>query len=905
MNTPFRKNDILFVAVLCILCVISEYHETFSLLEDQTVFFRHAMRSALGDRKEMAFPYDRIVLVTFDETFFKKYGKSPLKRSDLARIIDNLNRLGAKVICLDFLMDLPDAYGEDVQLVRSLQKSRAVLASQALFDHENRFQKINYPAPVLRETAPSGYVNLTSPSSLVTFLGRLRVYPEITHLKDGWPIAVRIASEYLGVTPVLKDRALILGNISVSLGRYYDMYIDFSMIPDGYRFIHELAGITAHEFLDISSKRERELRELKAWVDGKIVILGETSAIASDWFDTPVGMVYGPEIIADTVNTLLKGAPLKPATPGAECFASLFFLTLILLLSSLNHGPYRQCLYAVMVLVAQTFVFTLLYVRHGIVFSMSYNMLACFLACLGLSFSAYVSERKRTIREHNEKEQVEREREAAEASNRAKSVFLANMSHEIRTPLNAILGFTEILESQLRDEQHREYLSAISASGKSLLTLINDILDLSKIEAGKLKLEYAAVNPRAVVEEVGVIFSQAVRSKNLALKIEISPEVPEALVLDELRIRQVLFNLLGNAVKFTEKGYIRLALHARKTDPQARSSCLIFSVADTGIGIPADQLDAIFGAFEQKKGQSNARYGGTGLGLTISRHLVKMMNGDIRVESEVAAGTTFDVVLHDVETASVSDVCELSRSPSVCNVSFEPATILIAEDVRINRDLLKGFLKDYDFDLMEAENGKEAVAFTRTYHPDLILMDMRMPEMDGYNATRIIKAEKTLKSIPIIAITASATKGETHKIRGLCDACLPKPVGKTELIETLSHFLRYSIAISENTVSDPLSGPAKPLSVGCAREKLLTLIRMLENQFRQQWEEISKVMFIDHIEEFGERMEQVGAEYDYAPLSTWGRHLKAQAHMFDMDALPRTLNRFPALIRELRATLSV
>ncbi len=240
---------------------------------------------------------------------------------------------------------------------------------------------------------------------------------------------------------------------------------------------------------------------------------------------------------------------------------------------------------------------------------------------------------------------LKRAKEAAEAANRAKSEFLANMSHEIRTPLNAVIGFSDLLSSMITDKKHKSYLSSIKTAGKTLLTLINDILDLSKIEAGRLEIKSEPINPILIFTELEQIFALKIAEKRLEFIIDI--DLPATLVLDQTRLRQVLFNLLGNAIKFTEQGYIKLSAHIRTQENDSRKIDLILAVADTGIGIPKDQQNIIFEYFQQQNGQSTRKYGGTGLGLAITKRLVEMMNGQISVRSD--QGSVFEITLRDVE----------------------------------------------------------------------------------------------------------------------------------------------------------------------------------------------------------------------------------------------------------------
>jgi signal transduction histidine kinase len=240
-------------------------------------------------------------------------------------------------------------------------------------------------------------------------------------------------------------------------------------------------------------------------------------------------------------------------------------------------------------------------------------------------------------------------KEAAEVANRTKTEFLANMSHEIRTPMNAILGFAELLTLRVNDEQSRDYLRGISSSGSVLLSLINDILDLSKIESGRLDLGFDIIDPRMLCEEIRQIFSLRAEEKNLAFLMMINPDLPESLLLDETRIRQILLNLVGNAIKFTEKGSVSIRIDCQPVDGREEAVKLVIEVQDTGIGIPLEEQEAVFEAFRQREGQSSRKYGGTGLGLTITKRLVQMMGGIISLESEEGKGSTFRVTLGRVQ----------------------------------------------------------------------------------------------------------------------------------------------------------------------------------------------------------------------------------------------------------------
>ncbi|MGE0086231.1 MAG: CHASE2 domain-containing protein [Desulfococcaceae bacterium] len=895
-----KKYDTCIVFLLFFLSAAAEYYEIFSLPESQTIFFRHMIRSRM---KERVFPYDKIATVNIDDTFFQKYGKFPVTRKDLAKIITHLHRLGAKVICVNLLMDLPDAYGEDPELADALRQSNTVLASQALFDDENRFLRLSYPAPLLKSACRSAYVNLTSPSTVLTFLDRLRIYPEITALENGWPVAVQAVARYLELTPNLQNSVLTIGHISIPLDQYNDIYIDFSATPDGTRFLHQTAGISASEFLDFPNSDEHRLRELRDWVKGKIVILGETCTGSGDWFDTPVGMMYGVEIIADTIKTLLENAPLRPAPLAAEILISFILLMSVLLCTSAVPFPRVQMAYVSALFAGFMLMCIFFYAFGGIVISMTCHLTFGFLGYAILAFANSYRIKEQHTAEQKEREKAEKERELAEVASKAKSRFLADMSHEIRTPMNAILGFAELLEEEIYEPRPRQYLAAIRAGSRSLLSMINDILDLSKIESGKFSLEPVPADLRLILAETELIFSQKTAARGLNFYTEIDPDIPEILILDEIRIRQILINLIGNAVKFTDKGYVKVAV--RIYNPfgnKGDSTGLMFSVEDTGIGIPAKEHERIFEPFEQQEMHSHAKYGGTGLGLPITRQLVRMMGGEILVNSSPGQGSVFYFILKDVKSSESILFRKSEKPASAGNIRFGKACILIAEHIEINRKLLKEYLKDCPFRFLEAENGEDALKLAIENLPDLILMDMRMPVKDGFEAAKIIKSDEALKHIPLIAMTAFGTGMENAKKdewMTVCDACLRKPLGRIRLMETLCRFLPYTEKSSPDRktyTSESVNSP--PPDAGRLRD-LNELSGILKKIFCTQWKELSAVLCIDHIGKFGLKMQKTGILYHYPPLTAWGKKLEEQSENVDIVGIQKSMSYFPTIEEEL------
>lgn len=368
-------------------------------------------------------------------------------------------------------------------------------------------------------------------------------------------------------------------------------------------------------------------------------------------------------------------------------------------------------------------------------------------------------------RDITERKQIEHElqksKEIAEAANATKSEFLANISHEIRTPLNAIIGFSELMTQLINEAKQKEYIETINSAGRNLLILINDILDLSKIEASKLEINYTPMNPKVILEEIEKILKQKISEKNLQLIIEIEKEFPTAILLDEVRLRQVLLNIVGNAVKFTQFGYIKISM--KKEDANLNSDNLInlvISVEDTGIGIPEYEYERIFESFTQQSGQNIKKFGGTGLGLSISKKLVEMMNGHINLTSSVGKGSTFTITLQDVQTClNVVPVIKEDNT-NLNKIKFEKAKALVVDDIESNRYLFKEILKNAGIEVITAENGLEAIEIARYEIPDIIIMDNRMPVMGGIQATRAMRKIPILRDIPIIAISANAIEDD-------------------------------------------------------------------------------------------------------------------------------------------------
>jgi PAS domain S-box-containing protein len=379
----------------------------------------------------------------------------------------------------------------------------------------------------------------------------------------------------------------------------------------------------------------------------------------------------------------------------------------------------------------------------------------------------------------------------AEKANRAKSEFLANMSHEIRTPMNSILGFSEVLMGAVDNPKHKNYLKTILSSGKTLLSLINDILDLSKIEAGKMEIHEEAANVVAICEDMRDMFSQKVGEKGIEYVIEIDEDFPAFITIDETRLRQILLNLIGNAIKFTSEGSV--VTHFRSIKKYEEKIDVAIDVIDTGTGIPPEEHERVFDSFTQRAGQDEKRYGGTGLGLAISKKLSVLMGGEIFLESEYGKGSKFSLVFERLEYSEDAPPGGTNFESGVENIEFESSTVMIVDDVDYNRDLVISYLEDTNLNLIEADSGRSAIQIARNQEVDLILMDLRMPGMSGYQATNILKVSEGTGQIPVIAYTASTTKTDMRKASIIFDGYLRKPVQKNSLYSELVRFLPYKI----------------------------------------------------------------------------------------------------------------
>ena len=422
-------------------------------------------------------------------------------------------------------------------------------------------------------------------------------------------------------------------------------------------------------------------------------------------------------------------------------------------------------------------------------------------------------------------------KEAAETANRAKSAFLANMSHEIRTPMNAILGFAQLMRrDQALSPRQKQHLDTINRSSEYLLALINDILEMSKIEAGRTTLNPAAFDLHALLSDLEMMFRDRADAKNLRLLVERVGEVPRHVMADEGKLRQVFINLLSNAMKFTEKGGIALRVGAKPED--VAGSRLMVEVEDTGPGISEEDMIHLFKPFEQTESGRRVRTG-TGLGLAISREFVRLMGGDITVSSQVGKGSIFrfEAFLKHADAASLAKKTASARRVLGIQPGQPKYRVLIADDNKENRELLAELLGLVGFQTRQVANGEEVLREFEAWQPNLVLMDMRMPTMDGFEATRRIKATERGKKTPIIAVTASAfDEGRQEVLAGGIDGYIRKPFRESEVFETIACQLGVKYVYAEEEVAVSRVEPGTPAT--CSAEALSRLPKELVQKMR-------------------------------------------------------------------------
>ncbi|MCK5703568.1 MAG: PAS domain-containing protein, partial [Cyclobacteriaceae bacterium] len=488
-------------------------------------------------------------------------------------------------------------------------------------------------------------------------------------------------------------------------------------------------------------------------------------------------------------------------------------------------------------------------------------------------------------------------KEEAEKANRSKSAFLANISHEIRTPMNAVLGFSDLLYSQIQDPVLKGYLNSIKSSGNTLLNLLNDILDLSKIEADKMSITPSPTNLFSVFDEIKHIFSLKALEKGLDYSFDIDKDMPRYLMLDELRIKQVLLNLVDNAIKFTEKGLIKVVANRidKKQNPDKVDISIV--VEDTGIGIPFPLQESIFESFRQQDDQDSRKYQGTGLGLAICKRLVTLFNGEISLKSQPDKGSKFEVILKNVEVSRPVEILNAVRSKKITfdDSVLKDKIIVLIDGQKSNRDLIKEVFYHSKSIVIEGEN-LESIIPELNGKADLILMELNNHEL-VLRDLEIIKKHKNLKNVPKIGITSLVDFDESFYIE--FKTILTKPIHLPDLVEIVgTHF-------HLNSADGNSEGKVVVEHDLIDKEGLSKVINLLEREHYKIWESSLMTSSFSEIEEFAQKMKSIGLEYNLKVLQTFSDVLVMHVKNFDIDNMNNVLISYPIIISELKNSLTL
>ncbi len=495
-------------------------------------------------------------------------------------------------------------------------------------------------------------------------------------------------------------------------------------------------------------------------------------------------------------------------------------------------------------------------------------------------------------------EQLNAAKAAAESANQAKSQFLANISHELRTPMNSILGMIDVALPRVADAVAQDFLRTAKESADLLLTLLNDLLDSAKVESGKLDLESAPFSLRQMLEQVSRVFAMRAGEKGLDFRCNVQESVPDLLLGDRMRLQQVLFNLTGNAVKFTKAGSVEIGVRCLSQDRAAR---LEFEVRDTGIGIPPDSVSQLFQPFVQADASMARRYGGSGLGLSICKSLVQLMGGEIQVESS-PAGTKFVFTVRLLLADELP--CDEPGPEIVSAACSAPKRILLVEDNIANQKLANYVLRDRGHHVDNAVNGKEAVEITEQSHYDVILMDVQMPIMNGLDATAAIRKRENGRSrVPIIAMTAHATPSDRARCKAAgMDGYLCKPVKREELVaavEQLGPLGNAAVPVAETSTSPEEAGPQSAIEPGADLDgspiDLRQAMVRLDGNFKL-FRDMARFFFNDAIERMPE-IRSAAACGDLETLADKAHWFKGTVLYLGATAVTSALDRIERLSR--------
>jgi polar amino acid transport system substrate-binding protein/two-component system sensor histidine kinase EvgS len=522
-----------------------------------------------------------------------------------------------------------------------------------------------------------------------------------------------------------------------------------------------------------------------------------------------------------------------------------------------------------------------------------------------LMFFLILSWRKKAIELSKAKKEAEDAMKKAHEADAAKSKFLANVSHEIRTPMNSVLGFAEILNSENLGSKAKTYVANIKNSGKTLLKLIDDILDMSKIEAGRFEMYYHPCDLGNIFDIVRSEFKLAAEEKNLELNIFADSSLPKYLLLDELRLKQIIVNLISNSLKFTKKGFINLFAYPLFKNGNFKKIDIVIEVKDSGIGILLEQQEKIFEPFTQQNGQDSREYGGTGLGLSIAKKFAEMMNGEITLDSKAGFGSTFKILLRDVLIAENCDNKNYKTTKCFSSIKFLKKTeILMADHETSDKEYVSYILKPFGIKLFQVSDSAEAINFVSKRLPDIILLNMNLKDKKSMNLIEYMEKNQLLKKVMIIAVSGDEKLMRSKGISGF----LEKPFTRDSIISELIKFIPYSRDLDFENFHE------KAAKDYFDKEDINKIILSHEYSFKNfcetfdfiimnKWIEIQNNFIFSDVCEFAEELIEAGKKFGAYSFVLYGKDIKAFADDFDIDSFKNVIRLYPGLVSEIKKHL--